>query len=156
VGISFQTYHIMVALGFFFIALTAYATWCRWRGTLFAKRWLMWVFVFAVIGPVIANEFGWVAAEVGRQPWIVYGLLRTSEAHSEAVRAPHVLGSIILFAVIYALLFAVWLFVLDTKIRQGPEPGGEKPERTRGRDILDAAARLAGHGGSMTSAKEEQ
>ncbi|MGB9623823.1 MAG: cytochrome ubiquinol oxidase subunit I [Phycisphaerae bacterium] len=156
VGIAFQTYHVMVALGFFFIALTAYATWCRWRGTLFAKRWLLWVFVFAVIGPVVANELGWVAAEVGRQPWIVYGLLRTSEAHSEAVRAPQVLGSIILFAVIYALLFAVWIFVLDAKIRQGPEPVGEKPDRTRGRDILDAAAHLAGHGGSMTSAKEEQ
>jgi cytochrome d ubiquinol oxidase subunit I len=156
VGIPFQTYHIMVALGVFFIVLTVYAAFLRWRGTLFQTRWLLWIFVFAVIGPVIANEFGWVAAEVGRQPWIVYGLLRTSEAHSEAVIAAEVFGSIIMFVVIYALLFAVWIFVLDAKIRQGPEPVGETPEKTRGRDILDAAARLAAHGESMTSSKEKK
>lgn len=156
VGIPFQTYHIMVGLGMFFIALTLYASFLRWRGRLFETRWLLWVFVFGVIGPFIANEFGWAAAEVGRQPWIVYGLLRTSDAFSEAVAAPQVLGSIIMFVVIYSLLFAVWVFVLNDKIKHGPEPVGEMPARSHGRDVLDAAARLTAHGGSMTSAKDAE
>ena len=71
-GLSFQSYHLMVGLGMFFIAVTLLASFLRWRGTLFQNRWLLWVFVFAVVGAVAANQSGWVAAEVGRQPWIVY------------------------------------------------------------------------------------
>ena len=68
----------MVGLGMFFIALTLLASFLLWRGRLFETRWLMWVFVFAVLGAVAANQLGWVAAEVGRQPWIVHPpLVRT-------------------------------------------------------------------------------
>jgi cytochrome d ubiquinol oxidase subunit I len=70
--IPFASYHIMVGLGMFFIVLTFYASFLHWRGALFEKRWLLWVFVFAVLGAVAANQLGWVAAEVGRQPWIVH------------------------------------------------------------------------------------
>ncbi len=122
VAIPFFSFHIMVALGTYFIALTLYGLWCLMRGTLFQKKWLLRVFVFSVIGPFIANELGWVAAEVGRQPWIVYNLLRTSEAVSENIVAPQVLGSIIMFAVIYALLFVLWIWLLNDKIQKGPEP----------------------------------
>ena len=103
----------------------------RWRGTLFTKRWLLWFFVFAVVLAFVANEVGWVTAEVGRQPWIVYptmangvlsGGLRTSDAVSEAVTAEHVLGSIIMFGVVYFLLFILWIMLLNKKIQQGPEP----------------------------------
>lgn len=122
VALAFQTYHVMVGLGTFFIALTLFAVLLRLRGTLFQKRWLMMLFVVAVIGPVFANQFGWVAAEVGRQPWIVWGELRISEAYSPSVPTAQVLTSIILFGIIYALLFVAWTFVLSRTIRQGPGP----------------------------------
>ena len=122
VAIPFFSFHVMVGLGTYFIALTLYALWCRIRGTLFQKKWLLRVFVFSVIGPFIANELGWIAAEVGRQPWIVYNQLRTSEAVSQNIVAPQVLGSIIMFAVIYALLFVLWIWLLNDKIQKGPEP----------------------------------
>ncbi|HNQ22349.1 MAG TPA: cytochrome ubiquinol oxidase subunit I [Phycisphaerae bacterium] len=75
VNLSFQLYHLMVGLGVAFIVLTVTAMLLLWRGTLFRKRWLLRAFMFAVIGPVIANQAGWAAAEVGRQPWVVWGLL---------------------------------------------------------------------------------
>jgi cytochrome d ubiquinol oxidase subunit I len=72
VAIPFFSYHVMVGLGFAFIALTLTGSLLLWRGTLFRTRWLLWIFVFAVLGAVAANQLGWVAAEVGRQPWIVH------------------------------------------------------------------------------------
>jgi len=71
-AIPFVSYHVMVGLGFAFIGLTLLASFLRWRGTLWERRWLLWAFVFAVVGAVAANQLGWVAAEVGRQPWIVH------------------------------------------------------------------------------------
>jgi cytochrome d ubiquinol oxidase subunit I len=122
VVIPFVTYHIMVSLGMFMIGITMLATFLWWRGKLFNQRWLLWTFVFAVAAPVISNQLGWVAAEVGRQPWIVYGLQRTSDAVSEAVSAQEIAGSIAMFGAIYLLLFFVWLYVMNDKIQAGPEP----------------------------------
>lgn len=121
VQIPFQTYHLMVGLGIFFIAMTAYALFLWWRRVLFETRWLLWVFVFAVVLPYVANHAGWIAAEVGRQPWVVYGLLRTGDAVSKPVGAGQVLASLILFGFVYLLLFALFIFVLDRKIRKGPD-----------------------------------
>jgi cytochrome d ubiquinol oxidase subunit I len=155
VNLSFQTYHLMVALGMFFIGLTVLAAFLQWRGSLFRQRWLLWVFVFAVVGPFVANEVGWAAAEVGRQPWIVYGLMRTSDAVSESVSGGQVLGSIAMFGVIYSLLFLVWLFVMNSKIQHGPEPVEDMPERTTARGLIESAASLANPAGeSMTEARE--
>jgi len=122
VSIPFFSFHIMVGLGIYFIALTLYALWRLKKGTLFNSKWLLWVFVFSVIGPFVANELGWVAAEVGRQPWIVYNQLRTSDAVSEGIASSQVLGSIIMFGLIYVLLFAFWIYLLNDKIQKGPEP----------------------------------
>jgi len=72
VVLPFLTFHLMVVLGMFFIGLTAVGLFFLWRGTLFQKRWLLWVFVVAVLGPYLANQSGWVSAEVGRQPFVVY------------------------------------------------------------------------------------
>jgi cytochrome d ubiquinol oxidase subunit I len=130
VALPFISFHIMVGLGVYFIVLTLYALWCRMRGTLFQKKWLLWVFVFSVIGPFAANQLGWVATEVGRQPWIVYNLLRTSGAVSQNLSASQITGSIIMFGVIYTLLFALWIFLLNDKIQKGPEPVTEKVEET--------------------------
>lgn len=160
VTIPFLSYRVMVGFGFGFIALTLLASWLRWRGTLFRTRWLLWVFVVAVVPAALANQAGWIAAEVGRQPWIVHpplqrdaggepvrdtdgfvayetaavpmpdgttttmpaGLL-TTEGVSEAVTSSQVAASIAMFAAIYALLGAVWVFVLNKKIQHGPVEG---------------------------------
>ena len=116
-------------------------------GTLWDKRWLLWAFVLAIPLPYVANQVGWVTAEVGRQPWIVYGLLRTKDALSKSVTAGQTLASIILFGIIYALLFAVWLYVLNDKIHHGPDPvhpPGETPSGT----LAAVAGLRAGTGGA--------
>ncbi len=143
----FATYHVMVGLGMLFIGLTLLGLFFLWRGTLFEKRWLLWVFVFAVAGPYVANEFGWVAAEVGRQPWVVQDLLRTSDAVSKSVPAAQMLASIAMFGLIYVLLFAVFVFVLNDKIQHGPEEETAGPSGTTGEGLLAAAARLQDHRG---------
>lgn len=120
VNAVFQFYHIMVAIGMFLIGLTLFASYMWWRKKLFETKWLLWVFVFSVILPQIANQAGWFAAEMGRQPWVVYGLLRTSDALSKTVTANQVLFSLILFTIIYALLLVLFLYLLNKKIKHGP------------------------------------
>lgn len=142
IHLSFQSYHIMVGLGMFFIALTLFSLLQWWRGKLFEQRWLLWIFVFGIAGPLIANQLGWIAAEVGRQPWIVWGLLKTRDGISPTVSALDVGISIGLFGLIYLLLLAVWLFVLDSKIRHGPEDPADLEREFKARRgwILAAAA----------------
>jgi len=151
VWLTFQAYHIMVAIGMFFIALTSFSCFAWWRGTLFRMRWLLWIYVFAVFLAFVANELGWVAAEVGRQPWIVYpsigsggelvGGLRTSDGLSESVTAELVLGSLIMFGLLYGLLFALWVFLLNYKIQAGPAPHvSADTSSTSPRDYARAAA----------------
>lgn len=126
VNAIFQFYHIMVGIGMLLIGLTLYAVWQWWRGRLFAQRWLLWIFTFSVLLPQIANQAGWFAAEMGRQPWVVYGLLRTSDALSKEVQAEQILFSIILFFVIYTLLFLLFLYFLNKKIQHGPYEEAER------------------------------
>jgi cytochrome d ubiquinol oxidase subunit I len=124
---SFQFFHGMVATGMALILIAALGCFYSWRRVLFQKRWLLWILVFSVLGPQIANQFGWFAAEVGRQPWIVYHELRTSQAYSAVVPAKVVLTSLILFTVIYFLLFAVFIYLLNDKIQHGPDDGDLVP-----------------------------
>jgi cytochrome d ubiquinol oxidase subunit I len=121
INFTFQLFHAMVGLGFGMILLSGIGCLFFWRGQLFEKRWLLWLLVFSVLGPQIANQAGWFAAEVGRQPWIVQGLLRTSQGLSAVVKANAVLTSIILFAIVYLLLFSVFLYLLNDKIQHGPD-----------------------------------
>ena len=120
VNAVFQFYHLMVAFGMFFIGLTLLGLFLWWKGILFKYKWLLYLFVFSVILPQLANQFGWFAAEMGRQPWVVYGLLRTSDALSVVVTANQVLFSMIMFTLLYALLFALFLYLLNKKIQAGP------------------------------------
>ncbi len=146
VAATFASYHIMAGLGTYFIAITFFGLFLWWRKKLFEWRWLLWVFVISVIGPYVANECGWVATEVGRQPWIVWGLLRTSDAVSISVPGSHVLTSILLFSLIYIALGLLWVFVMNEKIKHGiDEPKaviGEMPEKTSAEGLRAAAARL--------------
>jgi len=124
VNVVFQTYHAMIAIGMGLIALSVIGVFMLWRKKLFDQRWLLSIYVIAVIAPQAGNQLGWFSAEVGRQPWIVYNLLRTEDAVSKAITAGHVLGSLIMFTVIYIFLFALFIFLLDNKIKTGP--GDEK------------------------------
>jgi cytochrome bd ubiquinol oxidase subunit I len=121
VNFTFQTYHLMIMIGTALILLSTAGVLFWWRGTLFEQRWLMKLFVVAVLGPQLANQAGWFTAEVGRQPWIVYHLLRTSEGLSKVVKANAILTSLVLFTLVYSLLFAVFIYLLDRKIKHGPE-----------------------------------
>lgn len=147
VVIPFLTYHVMIGLGMYFIGLTLLGLLLYWRKKLFDKRWLLWIFVGSVVGPYVANQAGWVAAEVGRQPWVVYGLLRTADAVSRSVPGEQVLGSILLFGFIYLALGALWVIVMHEKVKHGPdEPAkviAEMPERTKKGALAAAAARLS-------------
>jgi cytochrome bd ubiquinol oxidase subunit I len=120
VNLVFQTYHLMVTLGMAMIALCLLAAFLLWRQRLFESPWMMRIFVVAVLMPQLANQLGWYSAEIGRQPWVVYGLLRTSDALSPSVGAGEVLFSLILFGAVYALLFLLFLYLLNRKIQHGP------------------------------------
>lgn len=121
VPVVFQMYHLMVLLwgAMFLIALLGLIYWRR--RTLHDQKWLLWMMVFSVLLPHIAQQSGWVAAEMGRQPWIVWKLLKTSEGVSTSIHAAQVKGSIWMFSLIYLLLFALFVFLLDRKIQHGPE-----------------------------------
>jgi cytochrome d ubiquinol oxidase subunit I len=116
----FQTYHLMIAIGMLLIGLTLYASFLLWRKKLYNKKWLMFFFTFSVLLPQIANQVGWYSAEVGRQPWVVYNLLKTSDALSKAVKAEQVMFSLILFVLVYATLFLLFLYLMNKKIKHGP------------------------------------
>lgn len=134
VNFVFQTYHLMVAIGMMLIALTLFAVFLMWRGQLFNKRWLMLIFSYSVLLPQVANQVGWYSAEVGRQPWVVYGLLRTSDALSENVRAEQVWFSLILFTLVYSLLFVLFIYLMNKKILHGldvDEPADTHSKRNR-------------------------
>ena len=135
VNAVFQFYHLMVAIGMMLIALTVFATYLRLRGKLFDQKWLMTVFVFSVLLPQIANQVGWFAAEMGRQPWVVYGLLRTSDALSKSVTANQVLSSLIMFFLIYTILFLLFLYLLNKKIKAGPYDEHDTDDRPLQSDI---------------------
>lgn len=133
----FQFYHIMVAIGSFLILLTLYACYLWWRGRLFDKRWLLWIFSFSVLLPQIGNQVGWFAAEMGRQPWVVYGHLRTSDALSQSVRENQVLFSLILFFLVYFILFLLFIYLLNKKIKHGPYDSSRDNDRPMQEEITE-------------------
>ncbi len=133
VNAVFQTYHLMIMMGMAMLGIVMVGCFFWWKGWLFRtdlwwSRAFLWVLVFSVLGPQIANQAGWFTAEMGRQPWIVYELLKTSDALSKVVTAEHVLASLIMFLFIYSLLFAVFIYLLNRKIQHGPDEGEDSTE----------------------------
>lgn len=119
------TFHIMIALGLFFIAFSAIGVFLFYKGRIYenksySKLYLL-IAIFSIPLPFIASELGWAAAEVGRQPWIVYGLLKTSDAISVNVPEIQLFFSVIGFIFIYSLLFLFWILMLLKTIRLGPD-----------------------------------
>ncbi len=120
VALPFYSFHIMVGLGFMFVGFTLWGAWLLWRRKLWDnKLWLLGA-MFMIPMPFLANEFGWIAAEVGRQPWAVYKIIRTVDAVSISVPAYQVLISLILFGLVYALMFFLWIYLLRKEIHKGP------------------------------------
>ncbi len=127
--ITFVSFRLMENLGFFFIGLTVLGAGLMLLKRLTGARPVLWAMLFAMPLPILANELGWIAAEVGRQPWIVYGELRTADAISVTVPASQILASILLFSLLYTFLGAVFVILLRMKVLKGPEEpaheGGE-------------------------------
>ncbi len=119
---TFQAYHAMIAIGLSLIALSLMALFLWWTNRLEKTRWMLWLLVLSVFGPQLANQLGWMTAEIGRQPWIVQGLMKTRDAISPNVTSGQIIFSLSLFTVVYTGLFAVFIYLLNDKIKHGPDP----------------------------------
>src|SRR5660398_207013 len=118
--LTFQSYHLMVGLGFYFIALAAAGLYLLYRRRLEQTSWYLRLLTYSAPLPILASELGWVAAEVGRQPWIVQGELRTVDAVSASVPAGQIGITLAIFILIYALLFVAWIRIVSYLIARGP------------------------------------
>jgi cytochrome bd ubiquinol oxidase subunit I len=118
----FYAYHIMAGLGTWFVLLMAVAALLLWRGRLYTARWVQWALLLSFPLPYIANTAGWMTAELGRQPWLIYGLMRTSEGYSSTVSASNGLFTLIGFMGLYTLLGLLFTVLIYREISNGPEP----------------------------------
>jgi len=125
VEVVYYAYHIMVGLGTIFAGVLALGALLLWRRQLFTSRWYLWALMLIMPFPYIANEAGWTVTEVGRQPWLVYGLMRTTEGVTPAtnVSAGETIFTLLGFAGLYALLGLVFLYLLIRFIAAGPHAG---------------------------------
>jgi cytochrome d ubiquinol oxidase subunit I len=121
VGTLFQTYRLMIFMWILMTLSTCLGLYFLWKKTLFENGKILSLLIVSVLFPQIANQAGWVCAEMGRYPWIVQDHLRISDALSKSVVASQVLGSIIMFLVVYLFLFILFLYLLDQKIKHGPD-----------------------------------
>ena len=121
IELTYYSFHVMVGLGTIFIGLMLLSAFLSWRGKLEQQRWLLWILMLAAPFPYIANNAGWMAAELGRQPWLVYGLMRTSEGASPTVHSGSAAFTLIGFAGMYALLGFVFLVLVGRELFHGPK-----------------------------------
>ena len=120
IPLLYYAYHIMVGLGTIFIAIMVVATFLLWRGKLYSARWMLWVLLLSLPFPYIANTAGWMTAEIGRQPWLVYGLMRTADGYSKLVSAGNGLFTLLGFMGMYMVLGILFLFLVRREIEKGP------------------------------------
>ena len=124
IPLLYYSYHIMVGLGTIFIGVMALAAFALWRGTLYASRPLLWLLMLMLPFPYIATTAGWMTAELGRQPWLIYGMMRTPAGFSPHVSAGNVLFTLIGFMGMYTILGILFLFLVRREIEEGPEHAG--------------------------------
>ena len=120
IPLLYYSYHIMVGLGTMFIAIMVVSAFLLWRGSLFRARWMLWVLLLSLPFPYIANTAGWMTAEIGRQPWLVYGLMRTADGYSKMVSAGNGLFTLLGFMGMYMVLGILFLFLVRREIENGP------------------------------------
>ena len=121
IALLYFSYHIMVGLGTLFIAISVIAAFLLWRGKLFSSHWMLWILLLALPFPYIANTAGWITAELGRQPWLVFGLMRTADGYSKMVSAGNGMFTLLGFMGMYTVLGILFLFLVRREIEQGPE-----------------------------------
>jgi cytochrome bd ubiquinol oxidase subunit I len=122
IPLLYYSYHIMVGIGTLLIALMLLSVWSLWRGRLYQSRPLLWALLLALPFPYIATTAGWMTAELGRQPWLIYGLMRTAAGFSPRVSAANALFTLIGFMGLYLVLGILFLFLIYQEIERGPEP----------------------------------
>jgi cytochrome bd ubiquinol oxidase subunit I len=122
IPLLYYSYHVMVGLGTIFIAVLVLAVLFLWRGKLFESSWMLWVLMLCVPLPFIANTAGWMTAELGRQPWLIYGLMRTAHGFSPRVGPGNAWFTLIGFMGLYMVLGILWLFLIYREIEKGPVP----------------------------------
>ncbi len=130
IPLLYYSYHVMVGLGTFFIGIMVLAAFMLWRGWLYTFRPMLWVLMLAIPFPFIANTAGWFVAELGRQPWMVYGLFRTSEGVSPLISSGNVLFTLIGFAGMYLVMGLLYILLMVREITHGPEAEEETLENT--------------------------
>jgi len=121
IPLLYYSFHIMVGLGTIFIAITVICAIWLARGRLYGSRPLLWILLLALPFPYIANTAGWMTAELGRQPWVIYGVMRTATGLSATVSAGNALFTLIGFMGVYMVLGMLWLFLIYREIEHGPE-----------------------------------
>jgi cytochrome d ubiquinol oxidase subunit I len=123
VNLVFQVYHVMIDLGMLFPLIGVVGLLLWWFGrAVYVLRWFLWVLVATIVLAELATLAGWWTAEFGRQPWIVWNVLRTADAVSPTLRTEQVFASLVMFVALYALLFWLFLSLLNRRIQAGPEP----------------------------------
>ncbi|MEJ7842856.1 MAG: cytochrome ubiquinol oxidase subunit I [Rubrobacter sp.] len=132
IPLLYYSYHVMVGLGTIFIGIMMLAAFLLWRGKLFESRWMLWILMLAIPFPFIANTAGWFTAELGRQPWLAYGLFRTSEGVSPLVSSGSVLFTLIGFAGMYLIMGLLYILLMVREVAHGPEGEAESPESSEG------------------------
>jgi len=121
VELLYYSYHIMVGLGTLFIAIALVAQFQLSRRKLFSSRWILWILLLTLPFPYIANTAGWMTAELGRQPWLVYSLMRTADGYSKLVSAGNGIFTLLGFMGMYTVLGILFLFLVRREIERGPE-----------------------------------
>jgi cytochrome d ubiquinol oxidase subunit I len=121
IPLLYFSYHIMVGLGTIFIAASLVSMWLLWKGRLYTTRPWLWALMLLLPFPFIANTAGWITAEVGRQPWLIYGVMRTADGPSWHVSSGNTLFTLIGFMGMYTLLAMLFLFVVHREIGRGPD-----------------------------------
>ncbi len=124
IPLLYYSFHIMVGLGTIFIAVMVIAAFGLWRGWLFRANWLLWILMLSFPLPFVANTVGWMAAELGRQPWLVYGLFRTEHGHSPMVSGGNVLFTLLGFLGMYTILALLFIFLMLRRIEHGADELG--------------------------------
>jgi len=123
----YYSYHIMAGLGTYFVLLMAISAFMLWRNQLFTTRWVLWPLMLSFPLPYIANTAGWMTAEIGRQPWVVYGLIRTSDGYSKYVSAANGLFTLLGFMGMYSVLSILFIVLVYQIIAKGPQLGASAP-----------------------------
>jgi len=120
IPLLYYSYHIMVGLGTIFIAIALLALFLMWRGKLYGSRWMLWILLLSLPFPYIANTAGWMTAELGRQPWLVYGLMLTADGYSKTVSAGNGMFTLLGFMGMYTVLGILFLFLVRREVENGP------------------------------------